>query len=43
MDLGAAVARFVDAIFANVRSDEVHRRVEHARRAYTALAPVLGP
>ncbi|MFO0629803.1 MAG: Fe-Mn family superoxide dismutase [Polyangiales bacterium] len=38
MDFGAAVARYVDAFFANVRWDEVHRRAELARRAYTALS-----
>jgi Fe-Mn family superoxide dismutase len=37
MDFGAAVARYVDAFFANVRWEEVDRRFERARKASAAL------
>lgn len=37
MDFGAAVARYLDAFFANVRWDEVDRRLESARRARAML------
>jgi Fe-Mn family superoxide dismutase len=33
LDYGAAVARYIDAFFHNVRWDEVNRRLERARRA----------
>ena len=33
MDFGAAAAKYVDAFFANVQWDEVHRRLEAARKA----------
>jgi Fe-Mn family superoxide dismutase len=37
MDFGAAVARYIDAFFANVKWDEVNRRFERAQRASAAL------
>lgn len=37
MDFGAAVARYIDAFFANVQWDEVNRRFERAKRASAAL------
>jgi Fe-Mn family superoxide dismutase len=36
MDFGAAAARYIDAFFANVRWDEVNRRLERARAASAA-------
>ncbi|MEO5762195.1 MAG: Fe-Mn family superoxide dismutase, partial [Vicinamibacteria bacterium] len=33
MDFGAAAAKYVDAFFANVQWDEVHKRLEAARKA----------
>ena len=37
LDFGAAVARYIDAFFANVRWDEVNRRFERGQRAVTAV------
>ena len=37
MDYGAAAAKYVDAFFANVLSDEVNRRLERSRKAAAAL------
>jgi Fe-Mn family superoxide dismutase len=37
MDYGAAAAKYVDAFFANLRYDEVNRRLEKARKASAAL------
>lgn len=37
MDFGAAVPRYLDAFFTNVKSDEVDRRLETALRARAAL------
>jgi superoxide dismutase, Fe-Mn family len=37
IDFGAAVARYLDAFFANVDWEEVDRRLERARRARAAL------
>jgi Fe-Mn family superoxide dismutase len=37
LDFGAAAARYVDAFFRNVLWDEVNRRLERARAAWTAL------
>jgi Fe-Mn family superoxide dismutase len=37
MDFGAAVSRYLDAFFVNVRWDEVNRRLERSRRASNAL------
>lgn len=37
MDFGAGVARYVDAFFANVLWDEVHRRLESAQRMSAIL------
>ena len=37
IDFGAAVPRYVDAFFANIKWDEVNRRLERAQRASTIL------
>lgn len=37
LDFGAAAAKYVDAFFANVKWDEVNRRLEKAQRASAAL------
>ena len=37
MDFGAAVPRYLDAFFANVRSDEVNARFERAQGFRAAL------
>jgi Fe-Mn family superoxide dismutase len=37
MDYGAEHAKYVDAFFANVKWDEVNRRLERARAAFSAL------
>jgi superoxide dismutase, Fe-Mn family len=37
MDFGAGVARYIDAFFANVKWDEVNRRLERAQKAAAAL------
>jgi Fe-Mn family superoxide dismutase len=37
MDYGAAAAKYVDAFFANIRGEEVHRRHTAARKAVAAL------
>ena len=37
MDYGAAAAKYVDAFFANVKWDEVNRRLERAQRASAVL------
>ncbi|HEX7604947.1 MAG TPA: Fe-Mn family superoxide dismutase, partial [Polyangiaceae bacterium] len=37
MDHGAAVAKYVDAFFANVKWEEVNRRLERAGKAAAAL------
>jgi len=37
IDYGAAAAKYIDAFFANVRWDEVNRRLERARRAAAVL------
>lgn len=37
MDFGAAVAPYLDAFFANVKWDEVNRRLERAQKAAAAL------
>ena len=42
IDFGAAVARYIDAFFANVNWDEVNRRLERAQRARTALTEAGG-
>ncbi len=42
MDFGAAVAKYLDAFFANVTWDEVNRRLERAQRASAALRGVAG-
>jgi Fe-Mn family superoxide dismutase len=39
IDFGAAVPRYLDAFFANVKWDEVNRRLETALRLREALAP----
>jgi Fe-Mn family superoxide dismutase len=36
MDFGAAVARYLEAFFANIKWDEVNRRLERAQRASAA-------
>jgi len=42
MDFGAAVARYLDAFFANVNWDEVNRRLERAQRASAILRERIG-
>ncbi|MBL9025757.1 MAG: hypothetical protein JNL21_26415 [Myxococcales bacterium] len=42
MDFGAAVARYLDAFFANVNWDEVNRRLERAQRMSAVLRGVAG-
>lgn len=37
IDFGAAVAKYLDAFFANVNWDEVNRRLERAQRASAAI------
>ena len=37
IDFGAAVPRYLDAFFANIKWDEVNRRLERAQRAATIL------
>lgn len=42
MDFGAGVARYIDAFFANVKWDEVNRRLERAQRASAILRGTAG-
>lgn len=42
MDFGAAVARYLDAFFANVNWDEVNRRLERAQRMSAVLRGAAG-
>ena len=37
IDYGAAAAKYIDAFFQNIQWDEVHRRLERAQKAATAL------
>jgi superoxide dismutase, Fe-Mn family len=43
IDYGAQHARYIDAFFANVRWDEVNRRLENAQRAAAALRGASSP
>lgn len=42
MDFGAAVARYLDAFFANVNWDEINRRLERAQRMRAVLRGAAG-
>ncbi len=37
MDFGAGAAKYIDAFFANIRWDEVNRRLDRAQKAFAAL------